>query len=151
MLKSLTIYICLFYPVSLFHYHNDFIIIFHVCSFAHLRYDEVCSDDFSFSNPNTLSKATAFTQMIWKDTNTLGVAKATSKDGDESCSFIAAVYRPPGYCFVFIVLRFDQFSYKYLSQVVYRLNQNKTRLKNYQKLESHVSMCLHFNNKKLGT
>ena len=66
------------------------------------RYDEVCSDDFSFDNANTLSKATAFTQMIWKDTNTLGVAKATSKDGAESCSFIAAVYRPAGsVCFHF--------------------------------------------------
>lgn len=60
------------------------------------RYDEVCSDEFSFTNANTLSKATAFTQMIWKDTNTIGVAKATSKDGAESCSFIAAVYRPAG-------------------------------------------------------
>jgi len=43
-----------------------------------------------------MSKATAFTQMIWHDTKLLGVAKSSSKDGAETCTFIAAVYRPVG-------------------------------------------------------
>ena len=34
--------------------------------------------------------------MIWKDTRRFGIATATGKKGNQTCTYVAALYRPPG-------------------------------------------------------
>ena len=45
---------------------------------------------FKFDN------AESFTQLIWKDTRRFGIARATSRKGNQTCSYVAGLYRPPG-------------------------------------------------------
>ena len=59
------------------------------------RYDEVCLPAVDFKK-GTYENAESFTQMIWKDTRRFGIATATGKKGNQTCTYVAALYRPPG-------------------------------------------------------
>ena len=59
------------------------------------RYDEICQTGVDFEK-NKYDNAEGFTQLIWKDTQRLGVARAVGKKGNLTCTYVAAVYRPPG-------------------------------------------------------
>eukprot|EP00794_Sanderia_malayensis_P019085 gene19085-21001_t len=59
-------------------------------------YGEVCAPDFDFASPDN-EKTRGFTQMVWKDTNRIGVGRATGTNKNkEICTYIVGVYRPPG-------------------------------------------------------
>jgi len=58
---------------------------------AEMWYDEV--KDYNFETPAYNAKCGHFTQMIWRDTKELGVAKTTASDGVQ---YVVARYSPPG-------------------------------------------------------
>lgn len=58
-------------------------------------YDEICQDGVDFKKYD-FPQAESFTQLVWKDTQRLGVSKGTGKKGNFTCTYVAAVYRPPG-------------------------------------------------------
>lgn len=54
-------------------------------------YDEI--KDYNFKRPGFSSNTGHFTQVVWKGTEEMGIAKARSKNGS---FFVVANYRPPG-------------------------------------------------------
>ena len=40
--------------------------------------------------------AESFTQMVWADTSKFGIASGVGKDGNKTCTYVVAVYRPVG-------------------------------------------------------
>ena len=68
----------------------------------YLRYDEVCDPKFSFSKLND-PDSRAFTQLVWRDSSVLGIGKATTKNKNDTCTFIVALYKPPGIIMLFFV------------------------------------------------
>lgn len=58
---------------------------------AEMWYDEV--KDYNFEIPAFNAKCGHFTQMIWRETKQLGVAKCTAADGTQ---YVVARYYPPG-------------------------------------------------------
>ncbi|KAL9952266.1 hypothetical protein ACROYT_G039492 [Oculina patagonica] len=57
-------------------------------------YDEVCQYDFD--NPGYSSAVGHFTQVVWKGSTELGIGKYTGQDGDWTCTYIVARYKPTG-------------------------------------------------------
>ncbi|XP_066928776.1 ectin-like [Clytia hemisphaerica] len=57
-------------------------------------YNEVCDVDFETNDfkPGTES----FAQLVWKDTQRVGLAKATGRNKNQTCQYIAGLFRPPG-------------------------------------------------------
>lgn len=58
---------------------------------AEMWYDEI--KDYNFETPAYNAKCGHFTQMIWRDTKQLGVAKTTATDGTQ---YVVARYYPAG-------------------------------------------------------
>lgn len=58
---------------------------------AEMWYDEV--KDYDFETPAFNAKCGHFTQMIWRDTKEIGVAKSVAEDGSQ---YVVARYNPPG-------------------------------------------------------
>jgi len=58
-------------------------------------YDEMCGGGVDFPR-NKFPQAESFTQLVWKDTQRMGVAKAVGKKDNLTCTYVAVVYRPPG-------------------------------------------------------
>lgn len=52
--------------------------------------------DYDFNDPRFSSKTGHFTQVVWKATTKLGVAKATAHHGGFYVTYIVARYSPPG-------------------------------------------------------
>ena len=40
--------------------------------------------------------AESFSQLVWKDTKRFGIAISHGKKGNQTCIYVAALYRPPG-------------------------------------------------------
>ena len=58
-------------------------------------YDEMCGGGVDFPT-NKYPQAESFTQLVWKDTQRMGIAKGVGKKDNLTCTYVAAVYRPPG-------------------------------------------------------
>lgn len=56
----------------------------------------MCSPGYTFNVENGGGGGGYFTQVIWKDSVKLGLAKATAKENGMTCTYIVARYDPPG-------------------------------------------------------
>ena len=57
----------------------------------------MCDVDFSKSSGEDLQPGTeSFAQLVWKDTQRAGFAVATGQNKNQTCRYIAGVFRPPG-------------------------------------------------------
>ena len=54
--------------------------------------------DYSFSDHSSQGGHTTghFTQVVWKASTQLGIGKYTGKNGDWTCTYIVARYKPAG-------------------------------------------------------
>ena len=59
------------------------------------RYNEVCDVDFT-SSEDLQSGTESFAQLIWKDTQRVGFAVTSGRNKNQTCQYIAGVFRPPG-------------------------------------------------------
>lgn len=59
------------------------------------RYDEVCLSGINFQKQK-FDNAESFTQLVWKDTKRFGISVAKGKKDNQTCTYVAALYRPPG-------------------------------------------------------
>lgn len=59
------------------------------------RYKEVCNSNYDFSTEG-LQDAGHFTQLVWKDTEFLGIGKATGMVNGVPCTAVVARYEPAG-------------------------------------------------------
>lgn len=57
-------------------------------------YDEVC--DYDFSDHSSRGVTGHFTQLVWKASTLLGIAKYTGQKGTWTCTYIVARYKPAG-------------------------------------------------------
>ena len=63
----------------------------------HLRYKEACSPGYDFTS-ETNAGTGHFTQVVWKNSKTLGIGKASKYDSKTKmyCTYIVARYKPAG-------------------------------------------------------
>ena len=64
--------------------------------FCFCRYNEICNPGYSFDGEEKNNGATAFTQMVWKDTNAFGIGRSFSKEDGMLCTYIVGRYRSKG-------------------------------------------------------
>jgi len=64
--------------------------------FIFSRYNEVCQDGVVLGGDELQSGTESFAQLVWKDTQKVGIAYATGKKKDQTCHYVVAVFRPPG-------------------------------------------------------
>ena len=75
---------------------NKFILIVHKLDCISLRYEEVCHTHYDFETQEP-GDAGHFTQIVWKDTKTIGFGKAISKNkAGLICTYVVARYKPAG-------------------------------------------------------
>ena len=62
------------------------------------RYKEVCSPGYKFESENPNHGTGHFTQVVWKETKSLGIGKFSKENPakKEFCTYIVARYRPAG-------------------------------------------------------
>ena len=60
------------------------------------RYKEVCESLYSFNDSKSSSITGHFTQLIWKSSKKFGFGFATKKNGNMTCHYSVARYRPAG-------------------------------------------------------
>ena len=57
------------------------------------RYNKVCKDNYDFHE--FTPSISQFAQVVWKDSNFLGMGKTTAAKGGLLCTYIVARYSPP--------------------------------------------------------
>ena len=62
----------------------------------YFRYAEVCHPGFCFNKTATCSGTGHFSQVVWRDSARLGMAKATRMQNGLKCTYIVARYFPAG-------------------------------------------------------
>lgn len=60
------------------------------------RYSEVCQPGYNFDGDPSTKQSLHFTQLIWKESTSLGIGRATSSKNGEHCTYVAARYRLAG-------------------------------------------------------
>jgi len=58
-------------------------------------YNEVCQDKVNFEIGG-FENAESFSQLVWRDTGKVGIATKKGSKDNQTCQYIAAVFRPPG-------------------------------------------------------
>ena len=75
---------------------NKFILIVYKLDCISLRYEEACHTHYDFETQEP-GDAGHFTQIVWKDTKTIGFGKAISKNkAGLICTYVVARYKPAG-------------------------------------------------------
>ena len=62
-----------------------------------IRYAEVCKPGYSFGSGQGFTGGTGhFTQVVWKESTTLGIGKATAKSNGMYCTYVVGRYKKAG-------------------------------------------------------
>ena len=56
----------------------------------------MCKPGYKFGDASFSSGTGHFTQVVWKDSDTLGIGKATSKKGSMTCTYVVGRYKKAG-------------------------------------------------------
>ena len=56
----------------------------------------MCKPGYTFGAASPSSGTGHFTQVVWKDSDTLGIGKATSKKGSMTCTYVVGRYKKAG-------------------------------------------------------
>jgi hypothetical protein len=73
--------LCIVYLISLLFLYN--------------RYNQVCSPTYVFDVDRPQEGSDQFKQIVWKETNKLGIARSTFEKQGNHCTIIVARYSPP--------------------------------------------------------
>ena len=68
------------------------VLIFLIC----FRYVEACQKGYNFDLNKAQPGTGHFSQVVWKDTNLLGMGKAVTKKDGVTCTYFVARYKKPG-------------------------------------------------------
>ena len=61
-----------------------------------IRYAEVCKPGYSFDSGQGTGGTGHFTQVVWKESTTLGIGKATAKKNGMICTYVVGRYKKAG-------------------------------------------------------
>ena len=60
------------------------------------RYNEVCNPGYNFNGGGSSGVTGHFTQVVWKESTTLGIGRAEVTKNGMKCAYIVARYKPAG-------------------------------------------------------
>ena len=60
------------------------------------RYNEVCDPGYNFASGGFSGGTGHFTQVVWKESNELGIGRAESQQNGMKCAYIVGRYKPAG-------------------------------------------------------